>query len=168
MDNMSDSDPSPIIGIFLMVIILVIIAAVIGTFIFGLGALVEQEPRASIYHNASSGELKISVMEMTNSDYVIIKGFNNNSTTYQTIEGEQEQVEKGKGLYIKEVSTYLFKFSEKSEGELSVYATFTNDTIEESINRNNIKHGDFVEPSKLGYVSKKLIREIKYSNFNSN
>jgi len=58
---LSDSDDSravsPVIGVILMVAITVILAAVIGTFVLGLGDQVESAPQASITFSgdASSG-----------------------------------------------------------------------------------------------------------------
>jgi flagellin-like protein len=62
---LSDSDDSravsPVIGVILMVAITVILAAVIGTFVLGLGDQVESAPQASFDfdYDASSNEVTI-------------------------------------------------------------------------------------------------------------
>jgi flagellin-like protein len=63
---LSDSDDSravsPVIGVILMVAITVILAAVIGTFVLGLGDQVESAPQASFdfdYDDTGSSELTI-------------------------------------------------------------------------------------------------------------
>jgi flagellin-like protein len=71
-----DDAVSPVIGVILMVAITVILAAVIGTFVLGLGEQVEQNARAGInadVDNADS-EITISVTTLSNSDYVVIRG----------------------------------------------------------------------------------------------
>ena len=56
-DNSDDSRAvSPVIGVILMVAITVILAAVIGTFVLGLGDSVESAPQASITFDGSSSE----------------------------------------------------------------------------------------------------------------
>ncbi len=57
-----DRGVSPVIGVILMVAITVILAAVIGTFVLGLGDSLEQAPQAQLDAEADStdGEIDIS------------------------------------------------------------------------------------------------------------
>jgi len=50
-----DRGVSPVIGVILMVAITVILAAVIGTFVLGLGDSLEQAPQAQLNAEADSG-----------------------------------------------------------------------------------------------------------------
>lgn len=52
---------SPVIGVILMVAITVILAAVIGTFVLGLGDQVQQSPRAGVSFDAINDETDIRV-----------------------------------------------------------------------------------------------------------
>jgi len=51
---------SPVIGVILMVAITVILAAVIGTFVLGLGDSLEQAPQAQLDAEASSDDIIIN------------------------------------------------------------------------------------------------------------
>jgi flagellin-like protein len=71
-----DSAVSPVIGVILMVAITVILAAVIGTFVLGLGEQVEQNARAGVNADvdASNGNVSLSLTTLDNSDYVLVRG----------------------------------------------------------------------------------------------
>jgi flagellin-like protein len=56
-----DRAVSPVIGVILMVAITVILAAVIGTFVLGLGENVESNPSAGISVNSSNGVTLVSL-----------------------------------------------------------------------------------------------------------
>ena len=56
-----DSAVSPVIGVILMVAITVILAAVIGTFVLGLGENVQETPQAGIQFDYSNSENNVSV-----------------------------------------------------------------------------------------------------------
>ncbi|NHX37053.1 MULTISPECIES: type IV pilin [Halolamina] len=56
-----DRGVSPVIGVILMVAITVILAAVIGTFVLGLGDSLEQAPQAQLDASSSSGSTDISI-----------------------------------------------------------------------------------------------------------
>lgn len=60
--SISDDDRavSPVIGVILMVAITVILAAVIGTFVLGLGDSLEQAPQAQLDASLSAGNVEIS------------------------------------------------------------------------------------------------------------
>jgi len=66
---------SPVIGVILMVAITVILAAVIGTFVLGLGEQVEQNARAGVNADVdnSAGEIKITLTTLSNADYIGIR-----------------------------------------------------------------------------------------------
>jgi len=55
-----DRAVSPVIGVILMVAITVILAAVIGTFVLGLGDSLEQAPQAQLDAEASSDDILIN------------------------------------------------------------------------------------------------------------
>jgi FlaG/FlaF family flagellin (archaellin) len=59
-----------------MVAITVILAAVIGTFVLGLGEQVEQNARAGINADVDNAneEVTISLTTLDNSDYVVVRG----------------------------------------------------------------------------------------------
>ena len=71
-----DSAVSPVIGVILMVAITVILAAVIGTFVLGLGEQVEQNARAGVNADvdANNEEITLSVTTLDNSDYIVVRG----------------------------------------------------------------------------------------------
>jgi flagellin-like protein len=74
-----DSAVSPVIGVILMVAITVILAAVIGTFVLGLGEQVEQNARAGVNADVDNddNEIGVSLTTLSNSDYVIVRGIDN-------------------------------------------------------------------------------------------
>ncbi|HET7323066.1 MAG TPA: type IV pilin N-terminal domain-containing protein [Halococcus sp.] len=51
---------SPVIGVILMVAVVVILAAVIGAFVLGLGGEQQQTPQASFSYDAATGTLTMS------------------------------------------------------------------------------------------------------------
>jgi FlaG/FlaF family flagellin (archaellin) len=59
-----------------MVAITVILAAVIGTFVLGLGEQVEQNARAGVNADVDNNddEISISLTTLDNSDYVVVRG----------------------------------------------------------------------------------------------
>jgi len=75
-ETTDDSAVSPVIGVILMVAITVILAAVIGTFVLGLGEQVEQNARAGVNADvdASADEVSLSLTTLDNSDYVLVRG----------------------------------------------------------------------------------------------
>jgi flagellin-like protein len=66
---------SPVIGVILMVAITVILAAIIGTFVLGLGEQVEQNARAGVSADVDepNGNVTITVTTLGNADYVGIR-----------------------------------------------------------------------------------------------
>jgi flagellin-like protein len=56
-----DSAVSPVIGVILMVAITVILAAVIGTFVLGLGQNVQENAQAGLTFDSNSAESNITV-----------------------------------------------------------------------------------------------------------
>ncbi|AZQ15757.1 type IV pilin [Halorubrum sp. PV6] len=57
--NAEDRAVSPVIGVILMVAITVILAAVIGTFVLGLGESVDQGATAGISYDANSSNVTV-------------------------------------------------------------------------------------------------------------
>ena len=56
----SERGVSPVIGVILMVAITVILAAVIGSFVLGIGGNVEQTPQASLSVDANGSDITIA------------------------------------------------------------------------------------------------------------
>lgn len=59
-NKLDDRGVSPVIGVILMVAITVILAAVIGSFVLGIGGDVEETPQASLSLENDSGNLTIA------------------------------------------------------------------------------------------------------------
>jgi len=59
---------SPVIGVILMVAITVILAAVIGTFVLGLGDQVESSPQAGVSFSENSGSVTMTWVSEGNVD----------------------------------------------------------------------------------------------------
>ncbi len=70
---------SPVIGVILMVAITVILAAVIGTFVLGLGDEVEETVTAGVSFETDAIEntTSVSVVTMGNADFVMLVGDHN-------------------------------------------------------------------------------------------
>ncbi len=84
---------SPVIGVILMVAITVILAAVIGTFVLGLGDEVEETVTAGVNFDvdAIENEVSVSVVTMGNADYVMLVGdhtLNESANPYVESTGE--------------------------------------------------------------------------------
>lgn len=73
LDN-NDRAVSPVIGVILMVAITVILAAVIGTFVLGLGDQVDSEVQAgvSVDQDASADEIDITWTSQGNADGIAV------------------------------------------------------------------------------------------------
>jgi len=63
---------SPVIGVILMVAITVILAAVIGTFVLGLGDNISEEPRAGASFSQSGTDVTVTFSNAGNLDPVAI------------------------------------------------------------------------------------------------
>jgi flagellin-like protein len=70
-----DSAVSPVIGVILMVAITVILAAVIGTFVLGLGENVQENAQAGVTfnYNPSEDEISVSVTRPGNVDSLYLQ-----------------------------------------------------------------------------------------------
>jgi flagellin-like protein len=77
-----DSAVSPVIGVILMVAITVILAAVIGTFVLGLGQNVQENAQAGVTfdYDGDADELVVSVTDPGNVDALYLQL--SNGTTY--------------------------------------------------------------------------------------
>jgi len=73
---------SPVIGVILMVAITVILAAVIGAFVLGIGGSQEQVPQAIITFQENSGNLDIKHEGGTNIDYTVLSTQNCNNDPF--------------------------------------------------------------------------------------
>lgn len=74
-----DRAVSPVIGVILMVAITVILAAVIGTFVLGLGESVNQTASAGVSFDQSGGEVTITVTTVGSSADTVQYQTNNNA-----------------------------------------------------------------------------------------
>jgi flagellin-like protein len=73
---------SPVIGVILMVAITVILAAVIGTFVLGLGDSVQQNAQAGVsFEQTSSDTVVVTLNSMQRADSVSIEGQDNSGGT---------------------------------------------------------------------------------------
>jgi len=75
--NSRDKAVSPVIGVILMVAITVILAAVIGTFVLGLGENVEETAQAGVafeYYDQSANTVRLSVIDPGNVDQIYVTG----------------------------------------------------------------------------------------------
>ena len=77
--NSDDRAVSPVIGVILMVAITVILAAVIGTFVLGLGEKVETNPSAGV--TVSDGNIVTLNSLGPNTDGIYCSGATGNTTT---------------------------------------------------------------------------------------
>ena len=75
-----DSAVSPVIGVILMVAITVILAAVIGTFVLGLGENVEETAQAGVNfdYESDEGNVSVNVIDPGNVDALYVS-YNNGS-----------------------------------------------------------------------------------------
>ena len=69
-NKMNDMGVSPVIGVILMVAVTVILAAVIGSFVLGLGSNVEQNPQAGVTFDQDGDSVSVQVVSMSNADYL--------------------------------------------------------------------------------------------------
>ena len=75
----SDAGVSPVIGVILMVAITVILAAVIGTFVLGLGDQVNQNAQAGVTFDEDVGnEVQVQLNTVQSADHIWVEDSNNN------------------------------------------------------------------------------------------
>jgi flagellin-like protein len=67
-ETTDDSAVSPVIGVILMVAITVILAAVIGTFVLGLGDNVQETPTAAIESDQDQTQFALTIVSAGNID----------------------------------------------------------------------------------------------------
>ncbi len=86
--NNDDRAVSPVIGVILMVAITVILAAVIGTFVLGLGSNIQQNVQAGVSAQADSGSAhSVTVTfnsQQANGTTVSVKAYKDGSSTPMT------------------------------------------------------------------------------------
>lgn len=70
-----DEAVSPVIGVILMVAITVILAAVIGTFVLGLGEDVQDTAQAGVTFDFDGDDLTVNVVDPGNVDSLNVTGF---------------------------------------------------------------------------------------------
>ena len=78
----SDAGVSPVIGVILMVAITVILAAVIGTFVLGLGDQVNQNAQAGVTFDENVGtDVDVQLNTVQSADYVWVETSDDLTTT---------------------------------------------------------------------------------------
>jgi len=98
-----DSAVSPVIGVILMVAITVILAAVIGTFVTGIGSEVQESPQAGVTfdYDDGSGDLTVRVIDAGNVDALYVQNqddpiqdsdLNNRMGWVDTVDGDNRAV----------------------------------------------------------------------------
>ncbi|XGI83532.1 type IV pilin [Halorutilales archaeon Cl-col2-1] len=70
--NGADDAVSPVIGVILMVAITVILAAVIGTFVLGLGGQVQQNAQAGVTFEQGEDSVDITLSSLQRADNIYI------------------------------------------------------------------------------------------------
>lgn len=80
-----DRAVSPVIGVILMVAITVILAAVIGTFVLGLGDSVQQNAQAGVsFEQTNSSAVSVTLNSMQRADQVNITVESSSTPTYSS------------------------------------------------------------------------------------
>ena len=69
-----DRGVSPVIGVILMVAITVILAAVIGTFVLGLGDSLDQGVNAGVSVDENNGNYTVTLVNKGTADSVVLRG----------------------------------------------------------------------------------------------
>ncbi|MFP4175060.1 MAG: type IV pilin [Halobacteriales archaeon] len=96
---------SPVIGVILMVAVTVILAAVIGTFVLGLGEETEETAQAGVsfeYYDKSANKVQLRVVDPGNVDQIYVTGLSDGSDD-MTITLEPRA---GETVEIKNLDTY--------------------------------------------------------------
>ena len=72
--NLDDTGVSPVVGVILMVAITVILAAVIGTFVLGLGDQVQSSATAGVDFNENTGtDMTVTLNTVQNADSIYVE-----------------------------------------------------------------------------------------------
>jgi flagellin-like protein len=121
-----DDAVSPVIGVILMVAITVILAAVIGTFVLGLGEQVEQNARAGVNADVDNtdDEVTISLTTLDNSDYVIVRGVGGFNASGAVSSGS---ISGGNTLYMSTTGASVTLGNNADSGTLTVVAVIGDD-----------------------------------------
>jgi len=120
-----DSAVSPVIGVILMVAITVILAAVIGTFVLGLGEQVEQNARAGVNADvdATDQNVTLSVTTLDNSDYVLVRGISSTSMKVYDSPADSGNIsDSDSNLYLDTTGTSVKLGGASASGTLTVVA----------------------------------------------
>jgi FlaG/FlaF family flagellin (archaellin) len=107
-----------------MVAITVILAAVIGTFVLGLGEQVEQNARAAVSADvdADANQVSLSLTTLDNSDYVVLLGDLDPFDGINTPDGN-DTTAAGDGIYLNQTGTSVTAYgSDGDEGTITVIA----------------------------------------------
>ena len=89
----SERAVSPVIGVILMVAITVILAAVIGTFVLGLGGSLGQNANAGVSVDKTDTNATVTLVDKGNVDQVNVTNGSTNSSEVLTNVGDDETVE---------------------------------------------------------------------------
>ena len=146
MKQKPDEDAvSPVIGVILMVAITVILAAVIGTFVLGLGDQVDNNARAGIDADvdATDNNVTLSVITLDNSDYVMILGAEGLTLYGSSAYGSPEAVDssgEGNKLYLNQTGTTV-KLGGTGSGTITVVGVI-GETPEDGIANGELTNED--------------------------
>ena len=103
----NDKAVSPVIGVILMVAITVILAAVIGTFVLGLGDSVQQNAQAGVTFDQSGTDVTVTINSMQRADSVKYNVNGGSTTTIGSSVGDSITVSSpGSGNTIVVIATY--------------------------------------------------------------
>ena len=72
MENLNEKGVSPVVGVILMVAITVILAAVIGTFVLGLGDQVQSSATAGVAFNDNGSAMDVTLNNVQNADEIYV------------------------------------------------------------------------------------------------
>jgi flagellin-like protein len=157
-----DSAVSPVIGVILMVAITVILAAVIGTFVLGLGEQVEQNARAGVNADvdASTQNVTISVTTLDNSDYVVVRGASGLEAyggSGNASGGDVVGTDIGDTIYLDTTGTSLKLGGVSDSGTLTIVAV-----IGEAPGGGGVSNGDATGASVPDSATSTTVQQVDY------
>jgi len=129
-ETTDDSAVSPVIGVILMVAITVILAAVIGTFVLGLGDQVEQNARAGVNADvdANANEVTLSLTTLSNSDYVVLRGMDSFASVDSPDISNTSLSSDNNAVYVSQTGTTVTAYAnDDTSGTVTVVAVIGND-----------------------------------------
>jgi len=159
-----DSAVSPVIGVILMVAITVILAAVIGTFVLGLGENVEQNARAGINADvdATDQNVTMSVTTLDNSDYVLVRGGDGLSiynSPGNASDGDVLGTDVPNTVYLSQTGTSIKLGNAAQSGTLTIVAVIGGDP---GGSGSSISNGDVVGADPPSDATQTTVQQVDY------